>query len=77
MAEFTVKFSLNPQEHNTTLNILTQGVIALERMRDGMLDELEIDFDNVDEEAVNAIEFVNGEITTAKTVVERLLTVDN
>lgn len=77
MAEFSVKFSLNPEQHHTTVNILTQGVIALERMRDDMVNALEIDFDYVDEEALKQIEFINDEISVAKTVVETLLTVDN
>jgi hypothetical protein len=77
MAEFSVKFSLNPNEHETTVNLMYQGVIALERIRNQMIDELEIDFDYVDEEAVERIEFVNNELTIAKTVLDRLVTVDN
>jgi hypothetical protein len=77
MAEFQVNLSMNPEEHTTTVNILSQGVIALERMRDDMVDKLEIDFEYVDEEAFQAIEFVNNEIVIARAVVEKLLTVDN
>jgi hypothetical protein len=77
MAEFLVKFSMNPDEHQTTLNLLTNGVMALEKMRNEMVDKLEIDFEYVDEEALEVIEFVNNEISIAKTVVDRLLTVDN
>lgn len=77
MAEFSVKFSLNPDEHQTAVTLLFNGVIALERMRDDMLNNLEIDFDNVDEEAVAQVEFVNNEIAIAKTIVEKLTVVDN